>query len=115
MSKRNVILYLQDIKDSIQKIEAYTKELSLDNFINDEKTIDAVVRNIEIIGEAANNLPLELKNKYSDVPWAEIIGARNKMIHEYFGVDIEILWKTVQNDIPKLKKEIKKIESKIVK
>jgi len=72
--------------------------------------VDAVVRNIEIIGEAANNIPEEIKIKFPDVPWHRIIGMRNKVIHEYFGIDLDILWKTVQKRIPELKKQIHKIK-----
>ena len=106
MSERSVSLYIADIKDAIKKIEKYTKGLTLNSFGKDAKTIDAVVRNIEIIGEAAKHIPHEIRLKYVQVPWKEIIGARSKMIHEYFGVDTDILWKTIKEDIPFLKKQI---------
>ncbi|MCG2717230.1 MAG: DUF86 domain-containing protein [Nanoarchaeota archaeon] len=110
MFKRNITLYLEVIKNSIKKIEKYTKELSFDDFSNNEKTVDAVIRNLEIIGEAVNNIPKEIKVKYTFIPWNKIIGMRNKVIHEYFGIDLEILWETIKKDIPKLKKEIKKLD-----
>ena len=95
MSERNIALYLDDIRTSIDKIETYTKGLSFDSFSNDPKTVDAVVRNLEIIGEAAKNIPKEIKVKYPEIPWKPIMGTRDKVIHEYFGIDLEILWKTL--------------------
>lgn len=109
MSKRSPRLYLEDIKSSIENIEDYTKDLTFEEFSNDKKTIDAVVRNLSIIGEAVNNLPEDFKEKHSDVPWREIIGMRNKSVHEYFGVDFEIVWKTINEDLIYLKKKLKKL------
>lgn len=109
MSKRNVPLYLEDIKGSIKRIEGYTKRLSFNSFSKDEKTVDAVIRNLEIIGEAANNIPKEIKVNYPDIPWEKMISMRNKIIHEYFGVDLDILWATIKEDIPELKRKIRKI------
>ncbi len=109
MSNRDPKLYLEDIETSIQKIEEYTKNLSLNEFIQDAKTIDATIRNLSVIGEAANNIPDEVKSRYPHIPWEEIIGMRNKVIHEYFGVDEMILWKTVKEDLPILKKQISEL------
>lgn len=108
MSKRSINLYLDDIKDSIRKIEKYTSGVTFYEFSRDDKLIDAVVRNLSIIGEAVINIPKEIKIKIPDVAWKEIKGMRNKVIHEYFGIDEEILWKTVQEDIPVFKKQIAK-------
>ena len=110
MSQRNPKLYIDDIKDSVKKIEIYTQEISKKVFESDEKTIDAVVRNLEIIGEAVSQLPKSFKEKHKDIPWRKIIGMRNKVIHEYFGIDWDILWDTIQDDIPELKKQIRKIK-----
>lgn len=109
MSKRETKLYLEDIKDCIRKIEQYTKGESFDAFTHNTMIIDAVVRNIEIIGEAANNMPEELKEKHVEIPWYEIKGMRNRIVHEYFGVDEKVLWDTIKEDIPKLKEQIEKI------
>lgn len=109
MSKRTPKLYLEDIKDSIRKIENYTRNLSFDKFKKDTLTIDAVVRNLTIIGEAAKNIPKEIKSKYPEVVWSEAIGMRNKVTHEYFGIDEDILWKTIKEDLPVFKKQIAKI------
>ncbi|OGC06137.1 hypothetical protein A2230_06370 [candidate division WOR-1 bacterium RIFOXYA2_FULL_36_21] len=110
MSKRTDALYLDDIINCIRKIEEYTKGLSWDQFFVDEKTVDAVIRNLEIIGEASNNISKELKDKNPNVPWIEIIGMRNKIVHEYFGVDNEILWKTIKEDIERLKIQIQDLK-----
>lgn len=109
MSKRGIKLYLEDIKESIRKIEKYTRSVNFDEFSRDEKLIDAVVRNLSVIGEAVINIPKEIKAKNPDIAWNEINGMRNKVIHEYFGIDEEILWKTIQEDIPIFKKQITKL------
>ena len=111
MSKKNNKLYINDIIQAIHKIEKYTKVLNYSKFARDEKTIDAVIRNLSIIGEAANNIPAEIRKKYPLVPWRQTSSMRNKVIHEYFGINKEIIWKTVTEDIPLLKKEINKIKS----
>src|SRR3989344_1451228 len=111
MSKRLPKLYLEDILSSISKIEDYVKSLSFKTFSDDPKTIDAVVRNLEIIGEAARNIPASFTEKHSGLPWPEMISMRNKEIHEYIAVDLEILWKTIREDLPKLKKQIKAIRN----
>ena len=111
MKKRNEELYLKDILEAISHIEAYTKNISYNQFSSDQMKIDAVVRNLEIIGEAAKNLSKHTKARYPDVPWRNISGMRDKVIHEYFGVDLEIIWKTVQESLLGLKKVIKKIKS----
>lgn len=109
MSKRDVALYLSDILSSIKKIEEYTSGLTWGKFSKDDKTIDAVVRNLEIIGEATKQMPDTFKEKHTDVPWRKIISMRNKVIHEYSGVDVEILWQTIQEDLPELKRLIKRL------
>jgi len=110
MSKRGINLYIDDILFSIKKIERYIKGVSFDDFCKDERTIDAVIRNIEIIGEAAKNIPKEIQDKNPDIPWKIILSMRNKVAHEYFGVDVDILWKTAKEDIIDLKKKIKKLK-----
>lgn len=109
MSKREPLLYLQDILTSLSRIEDYTKSLSFEDLKSDWKTIDAVVRNLEILGEAARNMPEEVVEEYSDVPWSSMISMRNKVIHEYFGIDLDILWKTINEDLPILKSQIEEI------
>ena len=109
MSEREAKLYLEDIKDSISKIERYVNGVDFETFSNDDKTIDAVVRNLEIIGEAVNSLPEEIKIQNPEIAWKEAVGMRNKITHEYFGVDESILWKTITEDLPVFKNQISKI------
>lgn len=110
MSKRDVQLYLDDIRESLVHIEQYTAGISFEEFSQDAKTIDAVVRNFEIMGEAAARLPEEFTERYSFVPWSALVGMRNKVIHEYFGIDPEIIWKTIKEDLPVLKKDIDRMD-----
>jgi uncharacterized protein with HEPN domain len=98
--------YLQDILDSINDIENFVRGMDFEEFKRDRKTINAIVRSIEVIGEASKKIPRSLKAKYRGVPWREMAGMRDKLIHEYFGVDVEILWKTAKDDIPPLKQVI---------
>jgi len=106
MSKRNPLLFLQDILDSIEKIEIYTRDIDFTGFRNNPMIIDAVVRNLEIIGEAAAKLPARILKKYPTVPWSKMKAIRNKVIHEYFGIDFNITWKTVKKSLPALKLNI---------
>jgi len=109
MSNRPIRLLIDDMLEAIGRIEQYTKNISFDNFSNDQKTIDAVVRNLEIIGEAANRLPEEFKEKHSDVEWYKIVGLRHRIVHEYFGIDIQIIWQILNNDLPVLRKDLSRI------
>lgn len=110
---RNLKLYLNDIQEAIDKIQKYVKGYTFEKFIKDDKTVDAVIRNFSIIGEAGTHIPEEVQEKYPQLPWHEIVGMRNKVIHEYFGLNEEILWKTIQDDLPRLKKELLTISQKI--
>ncbi len=108
MSKRESKLLFDDIIESINKIEEYTKGFSFEDFAVSSQVIDAVVRNIEIIGEASKNIPPDIQNKFKDIPWQKIKGIRNRIIHEYFSVDISIIWFIVQNELEPLKKALQK-------
>jgi uncharacterized protein with HEPN domain len=112
MSKRNPSLLLTDILDAINRIEEYTIGYDFEKFLNDSKTKDAVVRNFEIIGEAANQIPDTYKTSHTSVPWNKITGVRNRVIHEYFGVDYQILWTICETNLPDLKKNIMEILDK---
>lgn len=103
MKKRDYTDYIQDILDSICDIENFTKGMGFEQFSKDKKTINAVVRSIEIIGEATKKIPKILRDKYPNIPWKKMAGMRDKMIHEYFGIDIEIFWKVTKDEIPPLK------------
>ena len=112
MSKRSYRLLLEDILESAQKINLYTAGLTFEEFKNDNKTIDAVVRNFEIIGEASNRLPDEIQRKYSNIEWKRIRGFRNRIVHDYFGIDYEIVWQIIQNQINSLIQYIEEILNK---
>ncbi len=101
--------YLKHILDSINDIEDSIKGFSLEEFKRNKDVKDACIRRIEIIGEAAKNISKEFKEKYPKIEWAKIAGTRDVMIHAYFNVDLDIVWEIIDNDIPKLKKEISKI------
>ena len=103
---RDYKLYLDDIIEAAKRIEKYTKGLTLEKFKRDNLIVDGVVRNLEIIGEAVKNIPANVKNKHPDIEWKKIAGLRDILAHEYFGIDIDILWDIVENKLPDLKKEI---------
>jgi len=111
MSKRDPAVFLEDILEAAERISEYVGDLSKDEFQDDQKTIDAVVRNIEIIGEAASNIPEDIRNKYPEIPWKKIVGVRNIVIHKYFGVDTDTLWVIIKEQLPELKSQINTIIS----
>lgn len=106
MSHRSWQFRIDDIVEAIGKIERYTHRMDYESWRNDEKTIDAVVKNLEVIGEAASHLPVEIQEKFSDLPWSMMKKMRNILAHEYFGIDLEIIWNTIQKDLPILKKKL---------
>lgn len=111
-NKHDVRDYLHDIVDAIDDIMQFTQGITFEQFQSDKKTVYAVVRCLEVIGEAVKKIPKAQKDKYPDIPWREIAGMRNKLIHEYFGVDVDVLWDTVQADIDQVKQAaIKMLEA----
>lgn len=102
-------VYLKHILDAIATTEKYTKDVSIEEFEENTLIRDGVIRQIEIIGEAVKNLSGNFKESRKEVPWKDIAGMRDKLIHEYFGVDLDLVWETVKNDLPQLKKQITKM------
>ena len=110
MSEERVLLdYLNDILESIADIREFTAGMTKEDFSKDKKTINAVVRSLEVIGEAANKLPNHIRDRHPEISWQETVGMRNRLIHEYFGVDLDIVWQTTEEDLEPLDKTVKVI------
>ncbi len=107
--KRDFIIYLADILESAELIEGYTKDVSEDEFYKSSEKQDAVLRRIQIIGEAAKKIPEEYRKIWSDIPWKEIAGMRDIIVHEYFGITMIMVWKVAVEDIPSIKLQIRNI------
>jgi uncharacterized protein with HEPN domain len=114
MRDKDFRLYVQDILEAIGRIEQYLEGLTFEQFSKDIKTIDAVIRNFAIIGEAAKNIPVSVKREHPEIAWKRMTGMRDKLIHEYFGVDLQIIWDTSKIDLatskPLLERLLKEIE-----
>ena len=110
MSDRPVALLVEDMLERIDRIARYTRGLDHEAFVGDEKTIDAVVRSFEVIGEAARRLPSEFKAGHSEIPWHQIAGLRNRIVHEYFDVDVDLVWEIVRTELPGLKVALKALQ-----
>lgn len=109
MSKRGIEELLYDILESVKRINDYTKDVSFQKLLKNTMIQDAVIRNMEIIGEAVKNIPGEFKKKHSEIEWKKIAGMRDKIIHFYFGVNWEIVWDVIRNKLPDLKRKIEAI------
>lgn len=109
MSKRDIRLFLEDIYSSCQKIQRYTENKTHDEVMNDELLIDGIIRNLEVIGEAVKNIPLNFRKKHPSIGWKKMAGLRDILIHQYFGIDYEVLWDIVKNKIPQLNEQIQKV------
>ena len=109
MSERADVEFLADTKEAVLRINAYTQDLSYEQFLEDKKTQDAVVRNLEIIGEAAKNISEELKKKYPQIRWKDLAGVRDKLIHHYFGVNFDIVWNIVKQELPEVLSQLEEI------
>jgi uncharacterized protein with HEPN domain len=106
---RDPSLYLKDILESIELIEQFVSGMELEEFKKDIKTSDAVIKRFENIGEATKNIPEDIKTRYSEVPWKEMAGMRDKLVHFYFGVKHELIWAAVKNRLPSIKPSLNKI------
>ncbi|HXJ92168.1 MAG TPA: DUF86 domain-containing protein [Terriglobia bacterium] len=106
---RDYKVYAEDILESIRRIHEYTRGLSLDGLKKDLRTLDAVVRNLEVIGEAARNIPDQVRIAHSAVDWKNVIGLRNILAHEYFGIDADIIWDIIQNKLAGLRESVQRI------
>ena|SRR5215208_4610267 len=104
MPKRDPDLLVEDMLAAIAKVERYTSAMEQEMFRQDEKTVDAVVRNLEILGEAARQMPADFASHHPEVPWRQIAGLRNRIVHDYFGLDLEMIWQVVSHDLPPLRK-----------
>ena len=109
MPERDAELLVEDMLDSLRKINLYIAGMDHSAFLQDEKTIDAVVRNLEVIGEAARQIPDAFAASHPDVPWRIITGLRNRIVHDYFGLDLEIIWHILRNDLPPLQATLEKL------
>jgi len=109
MSERTDKDFLSDIKEAVRRTTSYTEKLTYEEFLEDIKTQDAVIHNIEIIGEATKNISEELRNKYSEIPWKGLAGMRDKLIHHYFGVNLDIVWSVVKEELPEIILKIEEI------
>jgi uncharacterized protein with HEPN domain len=109
MRDRPYKLFLEDIISSIEKIDKYTKDLSFDDFQDNSLTVDAVIRNLEIIGEATKNIPPDIRSGYPYIPWGRMIGLRNIVSHKYFSIDLSIIWQIVTVNLPETKPLIKRM------
>jgi len=106
MSERGDIDFLKDILEAVIRIKNYCEGMGYEDFLSDTKTQDATIRNLEIIGEAAKALSIKLRTKYPDMPWKGMAGIRDRLIHDYFGVNLDIVWNVIKDELPKLEPQI---------
>jgi len=110
--KREFILYLEDMLQSMNRIEEYLGELDFRKFKMNDLVVDAIIRNFEIIGEASKKIPADIQEKYPEIPWRKMYGLRNLIAHEYFGIDYEMIWEIAKNNLPGNRIDLQKIINK---
>ncbi|MBN1586564.1 MAG: DUF86 domain-containing protein [Candidatus Omnitrophica bacterium] len=103
---RDFSFFIQNMVDACERIPRYVQGMSVEDFQKDEKTRDAVLRSLEIIGEAAKHVPEEFRNQHARIEWRKLCGLRDVVVHEYFGLDLEIVWDLIQNEVPRFQKEL---------
>ena len=113
MSKRDSRLLVADMLESIARIRRYVAGMDLDAFLEDERTCDAVVRNVEIIGEASKQVPEEFKQAHPELPWQQLAGMRNRIVHDYTGVDLSIVWEVAQKALPRLQSQLEALATSL--
>ena len=109
MKERDFTDYIKDILISMQDVEEFTSGITFEDFLQDKKTIKAVIRSLEVLGEASKKIPDAVKKHYQRIPWKRMAGMRDKLIHEYFGVDLEIVWNVVKQELPPVKSSIEEL------
>ena len=107
--QRDPLVLLDDMLLAIRKVRSYTKGMTKNELLEDERTLDAVIRNLEVLGEAAKYLPKDLRDQYRDIEWRKIAGLRDILIHQYFGIDIHIIWDILETKLPSLEKNLQRI------
>lgn len=107
--KRDYRLFIEDIWEGIEKIEQFVGDMSLEEFIKDDKTSSAVIRKLEIIGEATKNIPIDIRRRYKELPWSDMARMRDKITHAYFGINYKIIWKVIKEKLPEIKPKINQI------
>jgi len=115
MKERDFTDYIKDILISMQDVEEFTSGMTFEDFLQDKKTIKAVIRSLEVLGEAAKKIPDDIKARYPRIPWKRMAGMRDKLIHEYFGVDLEIVWNAAKKELPPVKSSIEELVREIEK
>jgi uncharacterized protein with HEPN domain len=106
---RHSQLRVLDILDAMDRIASYIEGMSYESFLADRKTQDAVIRNVEIIGEAARSLPGDFTQRHEDIPWSDLVGMRNVLVHQYFGILPEVVWDVIKNELPALREQIARL------
>jgi uncharacterized protein with HEPN domain len=109
MKDREIRDYINDLTEACEDILSFTKGMSCSDFVGDKRTVNAVVRSLEVIGEATKNLPISFRNKYPNIPWKQMAGMRDKLIHEYFGIDKQMVWRAIERHIPYILPLLKEI------